>query len=69
MVSIFCYNGYNGRSDLEGAVVCASIAVKKQYRESGNLGECFAFLYDETKHRRFIVWLNDDLEVKVRKLS
>lgn len=65
---IFCYGGFNGRSDYESALQCAAEMVRNHYKETGALGECFAVVYDKLNRSRVVVWLTDELMVKYRKL-
>lgn len=65
---IFVYGGYNGRSSYEDALQCAAEMVRNQWKETGELGTCFAIVYDLLNRTRVVVWLTDDLKVKYRKL-
>lgn len=68
MVTIYFYDGYNGRGDLQTAIGYASEMIKKHYAKSGFIYECFAFLYDTVKQKRYILWLDNDLCVQLKKL-
>ena len=69
MVTIYCSTGYNGRGDLRGAIECAQLMIKRTYVESGRIGECFAFLHDQVKGIRYIVYLDDDLQIITKRLK
>lgn len=65
---IFVYGGYNGRSDYDSALQCAAELVRNQWKQTGELGACFAIVYDMLNRNRVAVWLTDDLKIKYRKL-
>lgn len=65
---ILFFNGYNARVDFQSALACASEGVRDHYRDTGDLSECFALIYDKLNRHRTLVWLNDDLKVKFRKV-
>ena len=66
--TIYCYGGYNGHSEYEGALQCAAEMIRNHWKETGYLGECFAVVYDKLNRTRVVVWLTEDLKVKYRKL-
>lgn len=66
--TIYCYGGYNGRSDYESALQCAAEMVRDHWKRTGEFGESFAVVYDKLNRTRVVVWLTEDLKVKYRKL-
>lgn len=66
--TIFTFGGLNRRSDYENALNCAAEMVRSQWRQTGELGMCFAVVYDMLNRNRVVVWLTDDLSIKYRKL-
>lgn len=68
MVDIYMHNGYNGRGDLRGAIECAEVMIRRHWVNEGNIGECFAFLHDTEKRRRYIVYLDDELRIRTKGL-
>ena len=69
MVYIYCHNGYNGRGDLRGAIVCAEEMIKRHWVNEGKIGECFAFLHDTEKGHRYVVWLDDNIDIRIKRLK
>lgn len=65
---IFVYDGSYRHSDYESALSYAAELVRNQWKETGELGACFAIVYDLLNRTRVVVWLTDDLKVKYRKL-
>lgn len=65
---IFGYGNSNRRSDYEGALNCAAEMIRSQWKETGELGTCFAIVYDLLNRTRVVVWLTEDMKVKYRKL-
>lgn len=61
--------GYNSREDFKDAVSYTSEFLKRHYVNSGDLGECFGFIYLPIEGKRWVAWLNEKLEVKYRLLS
>lgn len=61
--------GVTLREDFKDALSFASVKVRKRYILSGELGECFAFIYLPIAGKRWIAWLNEKLEIKYRLLS
>lgn len=66
--TIYVYGGFNGRSTFGNALSCAAELIRNHYKETGELGECFAIVYDKLNRTRTVVWLTEDLKVKYRKL-
>ena len=64
---IFGYGGYNGRSDFNSALECATEMVRYQWVQTGELGACYAVIYDMLNRRRVFVWLAEDMTVQSRK--
>ena len=65
---IFGYGESNRRADYESSLSCAAEMVRDKWKETGELGACFAIVYDLLNRSRVVVWLTDDMKVKYRKL-
>lgn len=66
--TIYLFGGYNGSPTLQNALDYAKDMVKNHYIDTGNSGECFAFIYDKLNHYRWVVWLNDNLTIQYKKI-
>ncbi|MBQ6127734.1 hypothetical protein IJI69_03525 [Candidatus Saccharibacteria bacterium] len=66
--NIYGYGNVNFQPTFGNALSYAAELIRDHWKETGDLGECFAVVYDKLNHTRTIVWLTDDLKVKYRKL-
>ena len=65
---VFLYDEDYRCADYESALSYAAEKIRDQWKDTGELGACFAIVYDLLNRTRVIVWLTDDMKIKYRKL-